>query len=82
MKAARLEDGVLHIRDLPTCPSRATRRRWSTSARPECATPTSIIARGDWPGVPRNGTIGHEAIGIVEALGPGRRTVRRRSATA
>jgi propanol-preferring alcohol dehydrogenase len=29
------------------------------------------IARGDWAGVPRTGNIGHEAIGIVEALGPG-----------
>jgi propanol-preferring alcohol dehydrogenase len=27
--------------------------------------------RGDWGGVPTTGTVGHEAIGIVEALGPG-----------
>jgi alcohol dehydrogenase, propanol-preferring len=29
------------------------------------------LARGDWAGVPRTGNLGHEAIGIVEALGPG-----------
>lgn len=29
------------------------------------------IARGDWMGVPRAGGLGHEAIGVVEALGPG-----------
>jgi propanol-preferring alcohol dehydrogenase len=29
------------------------------------------LARGDWLGVPRTGNVGHEAIGIVEGLGPG-----------
>jgi propanol-preferring alcohol dehydrogenase len=29
------------------------------------------LARGDWIGVPLEGGIGHEAIGVVEALGPG-----------
>ena len=29
------------------------------------------IVRGDWAGLPRSGLVGHEAIGVVEALGPG-----------
>jgi propanol-preferring alcohol dehydrogenase len=29
------------------------------------------IVRGDWAGIPRNMPLGHEGIGIVEALGPG-----------
>ena len=29
------------------------------------------IVRGDWAFVPRSGVVGHEAIGVVEALGPG-----------
>jgi propanol-preferring alcohol dehydrogenase len=29
------------------------------------------LARGDWFGVPTSGLLGHEAIGVVEALGPG-----------
>ena len=29
------------------------------------------LARGDWQGVPSSGPLGHEAIGVVEALGPG-----------
>jgi propanol-preferring alcohol dehydrogenase len=29
------------------------------------------IVRGDWAGLPKSGLVGHEAIGIVEALGPG-----------
>jgi len=28
------------------------------------------IARGDWVGVPRSGALGHEGIGVVEAVGP------------
>jgi len=29
------------------------------------------LARGDWMGVPGTGLLGHEGIGVVEALGPG-----------
>ncbi len=29
------------------------------------------MAKGEWRGIPSLGTLGHEAIGIVEALGPG-----------
>lgn len=29
------------------------------------------IARGDWMGLPREGILGHEGIGVVEELGPG-----------
>ena len=50
MKAARLEDGVLHIRDVPTSRFRATRRRWSASPRPGCATPISTSPAATGPG--------------------------------
>lgn len=29
------------------------------------------LARGDWMGIPQEGGLGHEAIGVVESLGPG-----------
>jgi alcohol dehydrogenase, propanol-preferring len=70
MKAVRLEDGELHIRELPMPvpgPEEALIRITSAGV---CHSDLHL-ARGDWFGVPRSGSIGHEAIGIVEALGPG-----------
>lgn len=70
MKAARLEDGILEIRDLPAPqpgPEEALIRIRSAGV---CHSDLHIV-RGDWLGVPRTGVIGHEAIGIVEALGAG-----------
>ncbi|MCB0995895.1 MAG: alcohol dehydrogenase catalytic domain-containing protein, partial [Acidimicrobiales bacterium] len=70
MHAARLEDGVLHIRDVPVPtpgPDEALIRITSSGV---CHSDLHI-ARGDWAGVGRTGVIGHEAIGTVEALGEG-----------
>jgi len=70
MKAARLEDGHLHIRDVPVPEPGADEARVRISASGVCHSDLHI-ARGDWIGVPSTGMIGHEAIGVVEALGPG-----------
>jgi propanol-preferring alcohol dehydrogenase len=70
MKAARLEDGTLHIRDLPIPDPGVDEALVHISTSGVCHSDLHI-ARGDWFGVPRTGTIGHEAIGVVEALGPG-----------
>jgi propanol-preferring alcohol dehydrogenase len=70
MKAARLEDGALHIRDVPVPVPGDEEALIRISASGVCHSDLHL-ARGDWQGVPRSGTIGHEAIGVVEALGPG-----------
>ena len=70
MKAARLEDGALHIRDLPVPEPGFEEALIHISASGICHSDLHI-ARGDWYGVPGSGTIGHEAIGVVEKLGPG-----------
>jgi propanol-preferring alcohol dehydrogenase len=70
MKAARLEDGKLVIRDLPTPEPAAEEARVRITAAGVCHSDLHI-ARGDWAGLPRSGVLGHEAIGIVEALGAG-----------
>jgi alcohol dehydrogenase, propanol-preferring len=70
MKAARLEDGELHIRDVPVPDPGDDEALVKISASGVCHSDLHI-ARGDWAGVPRTGVIGHEAIGIVRALGPG-----------
>ena len=70
MKAARLEDGTLEIRDLPMPVPGDEEALIKISAAGVCHSDLHL-ARGDWLGVPRIGSIGHEAIGIVEALGPG-----------
>ena len=70
MKAARLVDGTLQIKDLPIPEPGVEEALIRISASGVCHSDLHI-ARGDWYGVPGSGTIGHEAIGIVEALGPG-----------
>jgi propanol-preferring alcohol dehydrogenase len=70
MRAARIEDGVLHIRDLPTPIPGTDEARVRITAAGVCHSDLHL-ARGDWAGVPRTLNIGHEAIGIVEELGPG-----------
>ena len=70
MKAARLEDGTLHIRDLPVPVPGYEEALVRISASGVCHSDLHI-ARGDWYGVTGQGVIGHEAIGIVEQLGPG-----------
>ena len=70
MQAARLEDGVLHIRDLPMPVPGDGEALIRISAAGVCHSDLHIV-RGDWAGVPLSGHVGHEAIGVVEALGPG-----------
>src|SRR5579862_7454775 len=70
MKAARIEEGVLHIRDVPVPAPGEEEALIRISASGVCHSDLHL-ARGDWGGIPRSGSLGHEAIGIVEALGPG-----------
>jgi propanol-preferring alcohol dehydrogenase len=70
MKAARLEDGDLHVRDVDVPLPGDEEALVRISAAGVCHSDLHL-ARGDWQGVPRSGVIGHEAIGVVEALGPG-----------
>jgi len=70
MKAARLEDGTLRILDLPMPTPGPEEALIRISASGVCHSDLHL-ARGDWRGVPRTGNIGHEAIGVVAALGPG-----------
>jgi propanol-preferring alcohol dehydrogenase len=70
MKAARLEEGSLEIRDLPTPEPGFEEARIRIRSAGVCHSDLHIV-RGDWLGVPRSGVVGHEAIGVVEALGPG-----------
>jgi propanol-preferring alcohol dehydrogenase len=71
MKAARMEDGALHIRDdVPTPEPGHQEALIRIKAAGVCHSDLHL-ARGDWAGVPGSGPLGHEAIGVVEALGPG-----------
>jgi propanol-preferring alcohol dehydrogenase len=70
MKAARIEDGQLHIRDVDVPVPGPDEALIHIKAAGVCHSDLHI-ARGDWAGVPTSGVIGHEAIGVVEALGPG-----------
>src|SRR5437762_5883146 len=70
MKAIQLEEGELYVRDVEIPEPLPDQARVHLSASGVCHSDLHL-ARGDWYGVPRSGTIGHEAIGIVEALGPG-----------
>ncbi len=69
MKAARLEEGVLHIRDLPMPEPGLEEALVEIRSAGVCHSDLHM-ARGDWFG-PMSGGVGHEAIGIVKALGPG-----------
>jgi len=71
MKAARLEEGILEIQDLPTPVPGDEEALIRISSAGVCHSDLHI-ARGDWVGVPTSGVLGHEAIGVVIALGPGR----------
>lgn len=70
MKAARLDEGSLQIQDVPVPVPGPDDALIRISASGVCHSDLHL-ARGDWLGVPRTGMIGHEAIGIVEGLGPG-----------
>lgn len=70
MKAARLNAGTLEIQDLPTPTPGEEQALIRMSSAGVCHSDLHIV-RGDWVGVPDTMPIGHEGIGIVEALGPG-----------
>ncbi len=70
MKAARLEGGKLEIQDLPAPVPGHEEALVKISSAGVCHSDLHIV-RGDWAGVPDTMPIGHEAIGIVQALGPG-----------
>jgi len=70
MKAIRMEDGELHVRDIEVPEPATDEARVRITASGVCHSDLHL-ARGDWMGVPRTGALGHEAIGVVDALGPG-----------
>ena len=70
MLAAQLEDGSLSIRDLPLPEPGDGEALVKISAAGICHSDLHL-ARGDWLGVGGTMSLGHEGIGIVEALGPG-----------
>jgi propanol-preferring alcohol dehydrogenase len=70
MKAARLDNGTVEIHDVAVPVPADDEALIRITAAGVCHSDLHL-ARGDWLGVPQMGTIGHEAIGIVEALGPG-----------
>lgn len=70
MKAARLENGVLQIQDLPT-PTPGHEEALIRMRSAGVCHSDLHIARGDWAGLPSTMPLGHEGIGVVEALGPG-----------
>ncbi|MFO7591635.1 MAG: alcohol dehydrogenase catalytic domain-containing protein, partial [Acidimicrobiia bacterium] len=70
MKVAQLEDGGVVVRDVSVPTPGDEEALIHISAAGVCHSDLHL-ARGDWQGVPRSGPLGHEAIGTVEALGPG-----------
>lgn len=69
MKAAWLHDGVVTLRDVPVPVAGDGQALIHISASGVCHSDLHL-ARGDWHGV-RPEVAGHEAIGVVEALGAG-----------
>jgi propanol-preferring alcohol dehydrogenase len=72
MKAARLVDGVVTVVDAPSPEAGIDQALVRVTAAGVCHSDLHI-ARGDWAAVGTDGEkpLGHEAIGVVEALGPG-----------
>jgi len=69
MKQAQVENGALHIRDVPEPNPAADEALVRITASGVCHSDLHL-ARGDWVGI-QTPVLGHEAIGVVEALGPG-----------
>jgi propanol-preferring alcohol dehydrogenase len=70
MQAIRMEDGELGVGEVPEpepAPDEALVRITTSGV---CHSDLHM-ARGEWRGIPSMGTLGHEAIGVVEALGAG-----------
>ncbi|MBM3674961.1 MAG: zinc-binding dehydrogenase [Actinobacteria bacterium] len=70
MKAIQLEEGELHVRTVDVPEPGPDQARVHLAASGVCHSDLHL-ARGDWTGVPRSMSLGHEGIGVVEALGPG-----------
>jgi len=70
MKAARVVDGALQIVDVTEPEPGLDEALVRISSAGVCHSDLHL-ARGDWRGLGQSGLLGHEAIGIVEALGPG-----------
>ncbi len=69
MKAARVVNGKVEIKEVPV-PEPGERQALVRISTAGVCHSDLHLARGDWHGV-RPEVIGHEAIGVVEALGPG-----------
>lgn len=70
MKAAQVVNEVMTVIDIPDPVPGPEEALVRLSASGVCHSDLHL-ARGDWMGVPRGGGLGHEGVGIVEALGPG-----------
>ncbi len=70
MKAARVTDGDVRVVDLAVPEPGPDQALVRISSAGVCHSDLHL-ARGDWKGVGQSGLLGHEAIGIVEDLGPG-----------
>jgi alcohol dehydrogenase, propanol-preferring len=70
MKAARVTDDGVRVVDLAVPEPGPDQALVRISSAGVCHSDLHL-ARGDWKGVGQSGLIGHEAIGIVEELGPG-----------
>jgi propanol-preferring alcohol dehydrogenase len=69
MRAARIEDGTLRIQDVDVPVPADDEALVRITAAGVCHSDLHLV-RGDWYGV-QPSMVGHEGIGIVEALGPG-----------
>ncbi len=70
MRAARLVEGDLRIRDEPIPEPEVDHALVRISAAGVCHSDLHM-RMGDWAGVGRTIQLGHEGIGVVETLGPG-----------
>src|SRR5437868_10525840 len=70
MQAARVENNELAIVDVDPPVPGADEAVVRITAAGVCHSDLHL-ARGDWYGITGSALLGHEAIGIVEALGPG-----------
>ncbi|MGF1597156.1 MAG: zinc-binding dehydrogenase [Acidimicrobiales bacterium] len=70
MKVARFEDGQVVIDDEAVREPRQDEARLRMHTAGVCHSDLHL-ARGHWEGMPSVGKLGHEGIGVVEALGPG-----------
>jgi alcohol dehydrogenase, propanol-preferring len=70
MRAARYAESTVGIEDVEVPTPGADHALVAISAAGICHSDLHIM-KGDWAGLPSSGVLGHEAIGVVEALGPG-----------